>query len=190
MAIQTLKFDWQAMYRDLVAVLIETVDSLTEEILREAKSGLHTWSQDSAVKDKTEYEAVKGFVTGQCIFYADAIIDSFGTGEYADRTSQAYWNDYKKSVFFNPSRTNQTIVGRPATAAGKGYLNIWGEEVQSSGKYDGKPLGIKGIKPTRAIQRAEAWIMKDGTTRIERRMELELSKFLAKADKYFIEVGG
>lgn len=182
----TIKFDWAAMYRDLTDVVMEVVDTMTGEIYQEATSALSSDGEADSEQEAVTYDAVKQIVTGQCTFYAQALVESFGTGEYSDRTSQAYWNDYKNSEFWNSARKNQTIVGRRYGE----YVDMWGNKRNSTGTREGVPLGIKGQKPTRAIQRAEEWIVKNGTTRIERALDVALDSFFANASKYFIVVGG
>lgn len=185
----TIKFDWATMYRDLTDVVMEVVDTMTGEIYQEATSALTSAGKTDSEQEAVTYDAVKQIVTGQCTFYAQALVESFGTGTEADTTGVSYWSQYigmKDNDLFNPARTGTTIVGRPAGS----YVDMWGRGRQSSGARVGQPLGIKGIKPKYSIQHAEEWIMKNSETKIERALETALDGFFANASKYFIVVGG
>lgn len=182
-----LKFNWKALYDDLTAKLVLVTDELIDEIYREVISKLSPKGQADSDKEQAVLHPIKKTIEASCIFYANAIVESFGIGDKADSSSESYWNDYQNnSPFWNPLRNDKTIVGRK-----KGpYKNLWGETRVSKGTRAGVPTGNKGFYGNRAIQTAEAWVIVNGQTRIERRIEVEINKFFSQdLSKYFIEVG-
>lgn len=203
----SLTFDAQAMYNDLMDELLKAMNDLINEFYRSATQGFDAPAMEASEKipahlsDTTEYNGhtpigdIPEYIVTQCKFYADAIMKSFGTGVYADTSSDSYWNQYRQSELWNKSRSGIAIVGRPK---GK-YTNIYGEETESSGRNRGKNVEgytdkdgnlIESKPGTHSIQTAEAWIMKDSdNTKIERRIELIVTKFLTeRASDYFREV--
>lgn len=187
---QSLVFNWQAMYQDLTELLQQVINELVDEIYREATQGMSANARTDTEKENATFEAMKMQIEGSCIFYANAIIESFGMGTQADSSYRSYWREYSSgnNPLWNPARRGKEIVGRPAGA----YTNLWGEELESTGSKVGQPTGRRnGKAPTFSIQNAEVWVIKDSETKIERRIEVELSKFFAeRAGSYFIEVGG
>lgn len=80
-----------------------------------------------------------GYNRQQCIFYADAIVDSYGTGSLADTGVGSFWKEYtaqKGANGFNPSRTTKYISGRPRVT------RIFGESVTALGE----PLKVLNMK--------------------------------------------
>ncbi len=182
-----LKFNWQALYDDLTARLVVVVDELIDEIYRESTGKLSADGKADSEKESAEYNGIKQTITASCIYYAQAIVESFGIGDKADSSSESYWKEYqKKSPFWNPLRKSKTIVGREAGT----YTNLWGEKPESRGTKAGIPTGNKGFYGNRAIQTVEAWVIQDGQTRIERRISVEIEKFFqGDMSKYFSLVG-
>lgn len=184
-----LKFNWNALYIDLTARLVEVTNELIDEIYRDVVSKLSADGQEDSEKEQAIYNPVAKTITAQCVFYAQAIVESFGIGDKADSSSESYWNEYRKnSPFWNPERTSKTIVGRPADP--NPYVNLWGEEVHTKGTKAGVPTGNKGFYGNRAIQSVEAWLIHNGETKIERRLTVEIDKFFqGDMSKYFMQVG-
>lgn len=193
--------------------LLKAMNDLINEFYREATSGLDgegkadTKIYPAYISNTTENDSymplgdVPEYMVAQCEFYANALMQSFGTGNFADKGPDSYWSEYSKMTsgpdyFFNPSR-NSFISGRP-----KGeYKNIFGEKQESTGKNKGSNLEglhikdkngnyiqIKPTAPSYSIQNAERWIIKNGETKIERRIETVITKFITeRASSYFIE---
>lgn len=213
----SLTFDAQAMYNDLMDELLKAMNDLINEFYKEATSGLDADGKadseiiKASISDTTEHDSymplgdVPEYITAKCKFYANALMQSFGTGNFADKSSESYWSEYSKmntkkhGYIFNPKRKPSSwISGRPY---GK-YTNIFGEEQKSTGQNAGSNLETLHIKdkngnyiqitpiyPTRSIQNAERWVIKDGETKIERRIEMVVTKFLTeRASDYFREV--
>lgn len=205
-----LIFDADAMIEDLKIILIEVMDELNDDFYKEAIRGMTFEGIASSEKIPAEISINSSgnfgegdtFIVAKCKFYAQAILDSFGVGKYADTTSK-YWEDYTKSIYYNPERAarNTTdILGRPKGT----YTDIFGKTRESSGKSSGKPLPdplrfndgtVLQSKPgSHSIQLAEAYVMQNGKTRIERRIEMEIEKFFNEVamnpKRYFKIVGG
>lgn len=178
---QTIKFDGDRLFQDLVEHMISFMSLLIADFHREVTSGMK--ASDNGV-DPAEYDEARGYIEAQCWFEANSIMESYGTGLGAD-TSSPYWNEYVESKFWNELRKGPQIVGRPQGP----YTNIFGEEVSSSGRFEGKNRPGPNRKATRVIQRAEAFWIKDGQTRADVRIKDEIDQFLAEnASKYFVEV--
>lgn len=154
--------------------------------------------------------AAEEYINARCKFYADAIVESFGIGSKADMGMSSYWDDYEKSEFFNEARRakrTNAILGRK-----KGpYKDLWGRPAESSGKKEGQLLESKTGRPRKwkdektgkwiklepkygnfKIQQAEAWVIKNGETYVERAIETAVEKFLIEmqqnSSKYFYYV--
>lgn len=216
----SLRFNGEQFYSDLRERLVMAMDEINSEFFRAATSGMSADARAASEKDRavvesdTDYNKDLGrngmdteFINARAHFYADAILESFGIGSLADRGPFSQWEEYEKSEFFNPARKGKmNIVGRPASP--NPYKNIWGEEEYTSGRNAGKNLeglhiknAITGyenlIEPKRgtyAIQRAEAWLMLDGETSMERRIQTEVDKFILEMSEnpmkyfYYVEV--
>lgn len=203
-----LTFDADACIRALVERLIKVSDSLMNEFYMDATAPLSAEGKKDSEREDAKYDSAKHIIESKCIFYVQAILESFGVGWNADRSPESYWNEYTQMTpTFNRARTSGTIVGRP-----KGnYRDIWGEERYSEGKNEGKNLQTLHLldtrtgnyhqvwpsnqepwttNPTHSIKNAEAWIHRDTETKVERRIEMEVTRFLSEeAGKFFIEVG-
>lgn len=202
----SLTFDAQSFYNDLINELLNAMNDLINEFYREATSGLDSEGKadteiiKASISDTTEHDSyiplgdVPEYITAKCKFYADALMQSFGTGSLADTGPNSYWNEYTQSELFNKSRDGKYIAGRPRGS----YKNIYGERQSSWGKFEGENIegfefsGLFKIEPTpssHSIQNAERWIIKDGKTKIERRIEMIINQFIAKrGSSYFKEV--
>lgn len=202
----SLTFDAQGFYNDLIDELLSAMNDLINEFYREATSRLDSEGKadteiiKASISDITEHDSymplgdVPEYITAKCKFYADALMQSFGTGSLSDTGPNSYWDEYTKSELFNKSRNGTYISGRPRGS----YKNIYGERQSSWGKFEGENIegfefsGLFKIEPTPpsySIQNAERWIIKDGKTKIERRIETVITKFITeRASSYFREV--
>lgn len=201
----SLTFDSQGFYNDLMDELLKAMNDLINEFYREATSGLNGEGKNDTeiipayLSDTTEHDSymplgdVPEYIVAQCKFYANALIQSFGTGSLADTGHDSYWNEYTKSELFNKSRGGKYIAGRPRGS----YKNIYGERQSSWGKFEGENIEglefsglfkIEATPPSYSIQNAERWIIKNGETKIERRIETVIKKFITeRASSYFIQ---
>lgn len=190
--VQTLQFNSDQMFEDLTEVIVGVMNSLINEMYRTAIAPLSADGKADSEVEEAVYDRAKQLITAKCVFYANAIVESFGMGTGADASQKSYWDEYKESIFWNPARTGKPIVGRPADSPGNPHINVWGYPEFSKGTMVGKRINLaKDKKALRSIQTMEAWINKDGETKIERALETAISKFFAEnASKYFIEIGG
>lgn len=205
----SLSFDVNNFYEDLKDRLIVVMDELMNGFYNEAISELNTEGrmaskvEKTIVSDKSDLDGYKSlseteeYLVARCKFYAEAIMQSFGTGSKADtRSIESYWDEYKNSELFNKSRGgNKYIAGRRMGT----YTDIYGDEKRTGGTYEG--VNIEGMnfpetgkivarKPSYSIQNAENWLIRNSETRIERRIKMEVEQFFAnEASKYIIVVG-
>lgn len=192
-----LTFDADGCYRALCDKLIDTMNQVMDTFYKEAISGLSAQGKAATEVEKAKLEKgdltignASDFIVTKAKFYADAIMESYGTGSKADTGPRSYWNEYMQSNLFNPSRPGKPIYGRP-----KGeYTNIYGEQDSSMGFYEGVNLegvafsGLKKIEPispSMSIQHAEDWVIKNGETRVERYLEIAINDFFANEAKNF-----
>lgn len=214
----TLTFDVDGLAKALIERLIKVMDILMEEFYRDATAGMtQAGVSDSEripakLTDETIYEGYQKmgeFISARCKFYVQAILESFGVGYNADRSADSYWPEYMQMQgVFNPARQSNRIVGRPSGD----YIDIWGKKRHSEGRNVGKDLQTLHLldtltgeyhqvwpsneeswttNPTHSIQQAEDWIIRDTETKVERRIQVEVERFLAEeAGKYFIESRG
>lgn len=185
-----LVFDAEGCYQAFLDYMVSKMDEIMRGFYQEATSLLST--EGKAASELLPTEIKKGdftspgqaeaYIIGKMKFYADAIVESYGTGSLSASGSQSYWDEYvNNNPNFNQSRVGRFITGRP-----KGwYTNIWGEEKYSKGTLEGKIIefdnvpesNIKPIKANYSIQNAEKWRIKDGETRTD--------KMLFEAADYF-----
>lgn len=177
---KSLHFDADALANDLVKeCLIPTADDIMEDFVNDAVKNLHRFNVENVdyfVGNAIE-EAGKR-VTTQCAFMANAIMESYGTGNKMDTDNPALdW--YKHSPYWNTLRdgTNK-IVGRK-----KGhYVNILGEDKYSSGRMAGKP--VPGDRAgTNAISNA----LKRLDQQLSRKLKEEATYYMSHVNygKYF-----
>lgn len=199
-----LTFDVDACMRALVEHLVKVADALMSEFYRDATKGLSGAGKADTELVKAKYDAATQIIEAKCIFYVQAILESFGTGSLADTDSvRSYWKEYTENGSFNKARnkSNPIIRGR---AKGP-YIDVWGtprekENNRSAGSnleglhlldnYTGEYHQVLPIRPTYSIQKAEDWIIRDTETKVERRIKMECEKFLSEqAGRFFVEVG-
>ncbi len=175
----TLNFNLEAFKADLQVVLLNSANECMERFYNTAKRELKA---NDIVLEKAIYDDVSEHIIDKCIFYADAILESYGKGEQMD-VNNPYLKEYIRSELWNPSRKQSvgaSIVGRPAGD----YTNIFGEKSTSSGLKEGVPLGKVTKKPTYAIQNAERELKQENGY-VDRILSRHISNFLKTTGKYF-----
>lgn len=195
-----LVFDAEGCYQAFLEHMKNVMDGLMIQFYQEATSKLSVDGKNASELIPAEVEKgdftspgqAETYIIGKIKFYADAIVESYGTGSVADTGTQSFWNEYaKNNPNFNPSRDGKYITGRP-----KGwYTDIWGEDRYSTGALEGLVIEgdfdgkIKPISPNYSIQNAEAWRIKDGETRTDRLIFEAVDYFFSHyASQYFREV--
>lgn len=195
-----LTFDADSCYRALCDKLIDTMNQVMDTFYKEAISGLSAQGKADTEIEKAKLEKgdltvgnASDFIVTKAKFYADAIVESYGTGSLSDTGPLSYWDEYmKNNPNFNPARDGKYITGRPRGS----YTDIWGNKRQSSGSLEGLVIEgdffnkdgtskIKPISPSHSIQNAEKWVIKDGETRVERYLEIAVNDFFANEAKNF-----
>lgn len=169
-----LNFNYNAFKEDLEDVLVQAANESMQRFYNEIRAELKSkdFSLSEAVIDKAEE-----YIYTQCIFYANSIMESYGTGIYMDE-SNPYLPEYKQSPLWNKLRKSNAIVGRPAGE----YINILGQQSYSTGSMAGIKMPFKGRQPTYTIQNAEKHL-KNGY--VERIIERYITEFISGAGKYF-----
>lgn len=194
----SLTFDAEGCYRALIQTLIKVSDAIMEEFYNEAIAGLDAKGKEDSGKINAIWDETKGYVESQCKFYANALMQSFGTGSLADTSADSYWQEYTQSKLFNPVRKSTTIVGRKRGS----YIDIYGKKQSSWGTYEGQDIEgayidyhgmfakiVEPIQPKYSIQNAESWLLRNHQRRVEDRIEEELKRFFSEeAKSFFIEV--
>ncbi len=158
-----LKFDSALATTDFRKTMGKCCDEIIGKFYDEATMG-------SRHKSEVEREssAITELISETVIFYANSIMESYGTGSKLD-TNNPFLDDYaNKSGLWNPARNGNAIVGRPEGY----YYDIYGEKQYSSGKLEGVNLEKLSTSPVKAreakhyIQNAEKWLMaNDGMVR-------------------------
>lgn len=181
-----LKFNSDAFLADLLKAIVEGANEAMERFVRIVK--LNMKSDDFELEEPILDIAEKK-IKQTCVFYAQAILESYGRGEQMDE-----FNPYLKEYFgnvalgWNPLRRDKRIVGRKAGY----YINFLGERAYSTGEYEGKVtsryVGYV-VQPSRAIQNAEKRLQEGLTENgfVMRALKAHTDEFLENMDssKYF-----
>lgn len=181
-----LKFNYEQLVYDLCDVLVEAADKIIDQFMGDVVS-------DLSITDFEEQEAIfdmasKKILAG-CVFYAQSILESYGTGSLMDVDDDIFSN-YLSSQYWNPERRSKTIVGRREGI----YTNVFGEQVYSKGNFKGAYMEhiVPPKKPTYAIQNAEKRLYRitDGGGYGFRTLERYANEFFQNLDtsKYFYNV--
>lgn len=176
----TLKINSSRMTNDFKVATKIMADEVMNEFIKEFEFRSHSPDDKEVEEAKITGNLIRVIVT----FYADAIMDSYGTGVNID-TSNPYLANYKSSGMWNPVRSGLDIVGREEGS----YINIYGESAYSSGRMAGKSLsnlfsGFRGISPSFAIQRAENWMTLNSRA-VNEIINKHIRLFIANCSKYF-----
>lgn len=153
-----VKFMREPCQKALYARLVQAVKEMQKVYLAEAQSHMRT-PEGAASLREGEIEAVAGWITGQVIGGAWAILDEWGYGSLMD-TSNPALDAYRQSNLWNPDRHDLAIRTRKGP-----YIDIFGRP-QKGSKVGGINLEKKGEfspqPPSHAMQTAMRW-MRTGT---------------------------
>lgn len=180
---KTLKFNSVQAYADLSQAIKKAADALIREYFSEVYSKLDTIKGREALEIMSEDE--ENFLRRKVIGYADAIMDSYGTGSKMDKSNPAL-DDYMDSDMWNSLRVGLSIVGREKGT----YKDIYGKTEYSKGTFAGMDLeAIKLVKPkapSYAFQQADTWFF--GGNRVDEVLTAAIKKFFRSENmkKYFI----
>jgi hypothetical protein len=147
-----LRFNRRKAAADLRKAVKSAADQCLKEFYSEIRSGMNTGKAKTDLHRMREDE--ENYFRRMVVGYADAVLDSYGTGSLMD-TLNPFFSEYKNSTLWNPARNALTIVGRY-----KGfYIDIYGRKQYSSGKRAGRNIEskYKPQRPSYAFQRAEKW---------------------------------
>lgn len=174
---KTLHFDSGRCYADFRAKIIQTADDLLNEYYAEIYNKLQTVSGKRDLEKLSENQ--EAYLKRKVIGYANAIMDSYGTGSQMD-TSNPFLSEYKNSDIWNDLRTGNAIVGR---SKGR-YKNIYGSIRYSTGSMAGKNIEnrIKPRSPSYAFQHAQLWFTRE---RINKVLNIVIREFIKGMYKYF-----
>ena len=199
----TLTFDSIGAQKYLVECVTEASERIMRWFIAETRGLGSGGGLSAAGQAATELSPVEilgaGIIRQQCVFYADAIVDSYGTGSLADTGAGSFWKEYaaqKGANGFNPSRTTKYISGRPRGS----YSDIWGKRHSTWGTLEG--LNIEGLEyidsetgklvkiepkaASYAIQNAENWLTRSEGI-CKRTIIMAMEVWASELDEFFIE---
>ncbi|HKM01834.1 MAG TPA: hypothetical protein VJ083_07275 [Sedimentibacter sp.] len=151
-----LKFDEQKFFNLLVKEIIKFSQHIAKQFQDEALNGLSEKAKDSSKVEHTEI--IGSFISTKIMFWGNALLESYGKGSFM-QTANPELEEYKNSIYWNPLRSGNEIVGRPQGS----YIDFFGNEAYSTGKMAGKNLErvsplYAPQRPTYLIQDAERWL--------------------------------
>lgn len=200
-----LEFNAEGCYHALIERLSDIADNIMMQFYSEALMGLDAEGKSDTERVKAVWDETEQKIHAECKFYADAIMQSFGTGSMSDTSSRSYWDEYREMrngspAYFNPARPGTEIVGRPRGSYRDIYNKLhhtWGtrkgmniEGLEWVDKF-GNVVKIEPKSPTYSIQNAEEWLIRNHERRVEKKIKDEVNKFLSEeCGKFFVEVGG
>lgn len=153
--IYVIRYDVDKAMVDFQAHLLKYALQLREELLNEARQGMHT---PEGAKDLNEGEIkmAVGFISASIVGGAWAVMDEWGKGSKMDPNNPAL-DEYKRSGLWNPARHDHAIRGRPKGT----YKDIFGRTQYSSGIREGVNLEhrYEPQQPSHALQTAQRWMM-------------------------------
>lgn len=177
-------FDSNAASQHFTQEMLNTAEDILDSFRREATQGLENFNDT-----KTELpKEIKGFIIGKVFFYADAIMESYGTGSLIDRNNP-FLSEYINNANFNRFRDKNNLY-IAARKHGEPYTNIYGEKQVGGGNNPGFNLEKTGIEkyqpksPKYTIQQAEDWYVKDSKL-INSRIDETIRKFLKNINRFF-----
>lgn len=177
-----LHFNSSSAGQDLLQAINKAADNLIREYYSEVYSRLNTLKGKAALEILSENE--ESLIKRKIIGYADAVMDSFGTGSKLDKNNPEL-NTYMNSEYWNRLRQGYTIVGREKGT----YTDIYGKTEYSSGTMAGTDLETTGIvkakEPSYAFQQADTWFF--GGNRTIEVLNAAIRKFFTPYNmaKYF-----
>lgn len=184
MAKKRLHFDHEAASKLFTEYMLLTANQIITLVAEDGTQGL-TNSDDISVEQAEERN---GIITAQVFFYADAIMESFGTGSLMDMSNPAL-KDYMSSEYWNRlrSKSNPAILTRNP---GETYTDIYGVERVGGADRPGvnlekswNPL-YQPQAPKYSIQRMEDWYFKDGTL-MKKMLDDAIERFMGIIDSFF-----
>lgn len=184
MASKRLHFDHKLASQMFTQHMLLTANRIIALVAEEGTQGLQH-ADDISVKRAEERNNV---ITAQVFFYADAVMESFGTGSLMDMSNPAlkgymnsdYWNQLRSKsnpaiVTRNPGETYTDIYGgQRVGGAARGGINL---------EKSGNPM-YKPKKPKYSIQRMEDWYFKDGTL-MRKMLDDAVQDFISRIGTFF-----
>lgn len=180
-----LYFDSESASKYFTSEMVKTCQDIIDSFRREATSGLENFN-DTKIEIPKE---VKGFIVSKVFFYADAVMESYGTGSLMDRENP-FLQQYISSSNFNRFRDRKNLY-IAARKRGEPYTNIYGEKKTGKGNNPGFNLERTGIEkyqpkqPKYTIQRAEDWYIKDSRL-INQQIDQSIKKFVKNIGRFFV----
>lgn len=99
-----LYFDSESASKYFTSEMVKTCQDIIDSFRREATSGLENFN-DTKIEIPKE---VKGFIVSKVFFYADAVMESYGTGSLMDRENP-FLQQYISSSNFNRFRDRKNL---------------------------------------------------------------------------------
>lgn len=197
----SLTFNTAGAWNYLTQCLTEAVERIMDWYVNELSGGGTGSGLSGEGLAATEIGEAKkigeAMIVKQVSFYADAIVESYGTGSLADTGEYSFWKEYasqKGANGFNPSRTTKYIVGRPRGS----YSDLWGKRHSTWGSAEGVNLEgrsyrdstgrlktIYPIKPNYAIQNAEKRL--GNGVKVKMEVDMAIEKWVAGIGQFFVE---
>lgn len=199
------EFDYDGCYRALIENLSEIADNIMMQFYSDALIGLDAKGKEDSERIKAVWDETEKKIHAECKFYADAIMESFGTGSLSDTSASSYWDEYRamrdwKPAYFNPVRPGTEITGRPRGSYRDIYNRLHHTRGSMTGKNiegiewtdrDGNKVKIEPKSPSYSIQNAENWLIRNHERRVEGKIKEEIENFFSEeCGKFFMEVGG
>ncbi len=135
-----------------------------KRFLDEARSHMLTPEGANSLQDISldDVKIIADIIAITVVGGAYAAMDNYGTGSMMDRSNPAL-QKYIGSELWNPQRFGYTVVGRPAGT----YTNIFGEQVVSKGKLEGREIEYPAYRgkyafvphpPSHALETTARWM--------------------------------
>lgn len=173
-----LYFNSERAFADYKMKIMKVADDLLDEYYAEVYNKLKTVRGKGALEKLSENQ--ENYLRRKVIGYADAIMDSYGTGSLMD-TTNPYLPEYKSSDIWNVARTSNFITGRKKGT----YKNIYGATAYSKGNREGQNIekAIKPRYPSYAFQHAQIWFFQGN--RIKNVLDEVIRDYVYGMNKYF-----
>lgn len=160
------------------AAFAECIKNAADNLIKEYYAEVSAKMSDARGTAALEMLAMdeENIIRRKLVGYADAVMDSFGTGSKMDVSNPAL-SDYKSSELWNSARAGLAIAGRE-----KGeYKNIYGDSEISSGTMAGINLEdvglVKAREPSYAFQNADKWFF--GGNRCKETLNVAIANFFS-----------
>lgn len=175
MAIPRLRFNAKKAFNGYKALINKAADDLINELYTDIKNSLNDAKGDIEKMSEKEENIIRRKIIG----YANAVMDSYGTGSEMD-TTNPFFAQYKRSNLWNRARYTIAISGRKRGY----YLDIYGKWRYSSGKKLAVNIEdyYEPTPPSYAFQRAEAWLT---DKKIHDTIDRYTRQWLSNINQYF-----